>query len=139
MPFYMNILGASRKLLNKTDKSFCDSFSKYLQKHVVDVTGHRCLMLHPQPPFLSYTSISVIPYIAKICMVTMCYGANLMEQNFEQKNTTFPKFMMNVVGVTVSSQLSHVVDVTGHQKISATFINNCGSQYTLIAVVVALN
>lgn len=135
----MNILGASRKLLNKTDKSFCDSFSKYLQKHVVDVTGHHWCPVTSTTPFLSYTSISVIPYIAKICMVTMCYGANLMEQNFEQKNTTFPKFMMNVVGVTVSNQMSQCCGCNGVHKISATFINNCGSQYTLIAVVVALN
>ena len=46
----------------------------------------------------------------------MCYGANLMEQNFEQKNTTFPKFMMNVVDVTVSNKCHAVVDERDTKK-----------------------
>ena len=92
MPFYMIILCAFRKLLKNTDTLFCDAFKKYLQEHVVDVTGHRCPMLHPQQPFLSYTSTSMIPAIATTYMVTVCYVDSSMKQNFERKNTTFPDF-----------------------------------------------
>lgn len=92
-------------------------------------------MLHPQPPFFRYTSSSIICYITKTCMVTVFYMAGLMKQIFEQKLTTFPKFFMNVCfrpNVTGCGW-------TGHHDISATFINNSGNQYTLIAVIVALN
>ena len=43
-------------------------------------------------------------------MVTVCYGAVSMKQNFEQNNTTFPEFMWGVVDVTVFDQMSQVVD-----------------------------
>ena len=36
------------KLLKSADTLFCGAFWKYLQKYVLDVTGHRCPMLHPQ-------------------------------------------------------------------------------------------
>ena len=61
-------------------------------------------MLHPQPPFLRYTSTSSMCYITKTCMVTVCYRASLMKQNFEQKITIFPKFLMKVVDVTWSQK-----------------------------------
>ena len=54
----------------------------------------------------------------------MCYGADLMKQNCEQKNITFYEFLMKVVDVTLFTQMSQVMDVTGHQKKSATVINN---------------
>ena len=81
-------------------------FKNIYKKHVVDVTGHPCPMLHPQQPFFSYTSKStcMIPAIATtyMYMVTVCYVDSSMKQNFEWKNTTFPEFLINVVDVMVS-------------------------------------
>ena len=71
MPFYLIILRAFRKLLKNTDTLCCDAFKKYLQQHVVDVTGHRCPMLHPQSHFVRYTSTSMIHAIAKTYTVTV--------------------------------------------------------------------
>ena len=51
MPFYVIILCTFRKLLKSADTLFCGAFWKYLQKYVLDVTGHRCPMLHPQQLF----------------------------------------------------------------------------------------
>ena len=87
MSFYMKILCAFRKLLKSADTLFCGAFWKYLQKYVLDVTGHRCPMLHPQQLFLryTYTSTSMIPAIAKTYMVAVhiCYVDGSMRQNFE--------------------------------------------------------
>ena len=83
MPFYMIILCAFRKLLKSADTLFCGAFWKYKQKYVLDVTGHRCPMLHPQQLFLRYTSTSMIPAIAKTYMVAVCYVDGSMRQNFE--------------------------------------------------------
>ena len=83
MPFYVIILCAFRKLLKSADTLFCGAFWKYLQKYVLDVTGHRCPMLHPQQLFLRYTSTSMIPAIAKTYMVAVCYIDGSMRQNFE--------------------------------------------------------
>ena len=43
-------------------------------------------------------------------------GTDLMKQKYEQKNTSFPEFMMKVVDVTVSTQMSHVVDEPDTKK-----------------------
>ena len=84
MPFYMIILCAFRKLLKSADTLFCGAFWKYLQKYVLDVTGHQCPMLHPQQLFFEiYTSTSMIPAIAKTYMVAVCYVDGSMRQNFE--------------------------------------------------------
>ena len=78
MPFYMIIICAFKS----ADTLFCGLW-KYLQKHVLDVTGHRCPMLHPQQLILRYTSTSMIPAIAKTYMVAVCYVDGSMRQNFE--------------------------------------------------------
>ena len=95
----MIIMCAFRKLLKSADTLFCGAcILEYLQKHVVDVTGHRC----PQQLILRYTSTSMMPAIANTYMVAVCYVDGSMRQNFERKNATFPEFLMNVVDVTVS-------------------------------------
>ena len=50
------------------------------------------------------TSMSMISNIAK--NLHGYNGTDLMKQKFEQKNTSFPEFMMKVVDVTVSTQMS---------------------------------
>ena len=53
--------------------------------------------------------MSMIPNIAKNLHGYNGYnGTDLMKQTFEQKNTSFPEFMMKVVDVTVSTQMSHL-------------------------------
>ena len=79
----MIILCAFRKLLKSADTLFCGAFWKYLQIYVLDITGHRCPMLHPQQLFLRYISTAMIPAIAKTYMVAVCYVDGSMRQNFE--------------------------------------------------------
>ena len=97
----MIILCAFRKLLKNTDTLFCDAFLKYLQKHVVDVLN-RTPVSHVTSTITFFEIYTSTPAIAKTYMVTVCYVDSSMKQNFEQKNTTFPEFLMNVVDVTVS-------------------------------------
>ena len=61
--------------------------------------------------------MSMIPNIAKNLHGYNGYnGTDLVKQKFEQKNTSFPEFMMKVVDVTVSTQMSHVVDEPDTKK-----------------------
>ena len=61
--------------------------------------------------FVRITSMSMIPNIAKNLHGYNGYnGTDLVKQKFEQKNASFPEFMMKVVDVTVSTQMSQVVD-----------------------------
>ena len=78
--------------MKSADTLFCGAFWKYLQKYALDVTGHRCPMLHPHSTttfFEIYTSTSMIPAIAKTYMVAVCYMYmymyvdGSMRQNFE--------------------------------------------------------
>ena len=70
--------------MKSADTLFCGALWKYLQKYVLDVTAHRCPMLHPQQLFLRYTSTSMIPAIAKTYMVAVCYVDGSMRQNLNE-------------------------------------------------------
>ena len=71
-------------------------------------------------------------WVAKTFMITVCYVANSMKQNFEQENTTFLEFLIKVVGVTISNLMSQDKDEQDTMFYSATLINinNSGSNYT---------